>query len=792
VVIQSLEQRTLFSYIDMDQSSIPSELYEASQVQFTQHIVLSGWDYANISVDGGEAFSQMPNDDYVRSVDEYVDDDRSYSVSVTDNYSQTDVFTVDVYNVAPCATLSTDLGDEGEGLVTMALSDIQEPSQADRDAGIRFAWGYDYAQLEYNWDNNRTTDAAYSFDPTLDADQQYYFRVGDKDNGHSDYSSTLGPLPTLNVYGAEVTSTSIPLHWIDTASGEAHWIVQRAPNGGTFSTIDTLDGVAGSGSAMSYTDTGLPSGTRYVYRVRAEGNGADTPYSPKQYVSTLVKTPYPTGQTASRATGTNDITIDWDDQPGVTFKVYRNGVGGTPIYSGTDNFYTDTSTKTPQTAYTYQIVATVVGQEDSLPVGATQWTMPETPTGLQAFVVSGTHVKLYWENGYNVGYRVYRGLSPSFVPDLQYSTNRVVGSNEDPNGYYNPGGTTIEWDDTTAAVNTDYYYKVAAFWVGSAESLPSDAVEADTSTPVTTEVAFSFDTSISNYVTLRTFGELDIPLVTDQGVLLSFSVSPADEFQPFTLSDDYSVARNDTTGNEVLTLNSNGMYVLQIKRVRGSVVNTLGLCVTNGDFSSSAAQQLFGMEAMEAGEAAVGIGAWFEASGVEIPEVPPVLIAVELGVDLGIEIYDSGVGDYIGTTWIGEHLGTVVGELIFGGEGGYGDGGSTGTPGGAGAINFGVEDVIDLNTHINLGAVTVSIVVFVVENPFADGGPFPHFEDATGIEGPAENLENIGPAKNPTMIEHGFTEKWIGQDPDTGDWYSAYRNPDTDEWAGGKPSSHEE
>jgi hypothetical protein len=197
-----------------------------------------------------------------------------------------------VENVAPSGTLSTDLGDNGDGLVTMELSAIQEPSQADRDAGIRFAWGYDYAQLEYNWDNNRTTDAAYSFDPTLDADQQYYFRVGDKDNGHSDYSSTLGPLPTLNVYGAEVTSTSIPLHWIDTASGEAHWIVQRAPyNGGSFSTIRTLDGVAGSGSPISFTDDTCDPDTRYVYHVRAEGNGADTPYSPKVYVSTLLPTP---------------------------------------------------------------------------------------------------------------------------------------------------------------------------------------------------------------------------------------------------------------------------------------------------------------------------------------------------------------------------------------------------------------------------------------------------------------------------------------------------------------------
>jgi uncharacterized delta-60 repeat protein len=79
------------------------------------------------------------------------------------------------------------------------------------------------------------------------------------------------------------------------------------------------------------------------------------------------------------------------------------------------------------------------------------------------------------------------------------------------------------------------------------------------------------------------------------------------------------------------------------------------------------------------------------------------------------------------------------------------------------------------------------------ENPFADGGPFDDMESAVGKgDGELENVEKIGPAKDPTMQSLGFTEKWVGQDPDTGEWYSAYRNPDTGEWAGGKESSHEE
>jgi hypothetical protein len=64
----------------------------------------------------------------------------------------------------------------------------------------------------------------------------------DKDNGYSDYCTTLANMPTINLYGNQVTSTSVQINWLDTASGESSWIIQRAVYGGTFSTIRTLDG----------------------------------------------------------------------------------------------------------------------------------------------------------------------------------------------------------------------------------------------------------------------------------------------------------------------------------------------------------------------------------------------------------------------------------------------------------------------------------------------------------------------------------------------------------------------
>ena len=65
-------------------------------------------------------------------------------------------------------------------------------------------------------------------------------------------------------------------------------------------------------------------------------------------------------------------------------------------------------------------------------------------------------------------------------------------------------------------------------------------------------------------------------------------------------------------------------------------------------------------------------------------------------------------------------------------------------------------------------------------------------DDACGLSpGSLDNMQYIGKANDQIMREYGFTQKWIGQDLATGDWYSAFKNPGTREWAGGDTSSHE-
>lgn len=74
-----------------------------------------------------------------------------------------------------------------------------------------------------------------------------------------------------------VTTTSLGWQWAPVANASGYQL-QRAPvatNGtiGTYATVYT-------GTATSYTNTGLAAGTTYAYRVRANGTGA---YSNSDY-----------------------------------------------------------------------------------------------------------------------------------------------------------------------------------------------------------------------------------------------------------------------------------------------------------------------------------------------------------------------------------------------------------------------------------------------------------------------------------------------------------------------------
>jgi len=86
----------------------------------------------------------------------------------------------------------------------------------------------------------------------------------------------LGSVPAApsQLTATPTSGTSIALVWVDNASDETGFKIERSANGVDWSQIDTVgEGIEG------YTDTGRTAGTQYYYRVRAYNDSGNSSYS---------------------------------------------------------------------------------------------------------------------------------------------------------------------------------------------------------------------------------------------------------------------------------------------------------------------------------------------------------------------------------------------------------------------------------------------------------------------------------------------------------------------------------
>ncbi len=102
------------------------------------------------------------------------------------------------------------------------------------------------------------------------------------------------PLPVAAPTGLTATAASqsqINLSWVDNASNETEYVVERATSS-TFTSPQTTVLPAGS---TSRSDTGLTAATQYFYRVRARNSGAASDWSNVANATTLTAPPPATG-----------------------------------------------------------------------------------------------------------------------------------------------------------------------------------------------------------------------------------------------------------------------------------------------------------------------------------------------------------------------------------------------------------------------------------------------------------------------------------------------------------------
>jgi hypothetical protein len=200
---------------------------------------------------------------------------------------------------------------------------------------------------------------------------------------------------------AAASSTQLTLSWAETNPQPAAVRVERAPIGGGFLEI----GEAPAG-ATTFADAGRSPDTAYQYRLRATNASGFSDYTTVALGTTLPAPPStPTGLSAARS-GPGALTLTWTDASNNEsgFKIERSldgaNYGQIAMVGAGITTYPDSGLLT-NTSYTYRVRAFNAGGHSSYSASATAVTapiLPSAPTALAVTTVSGSELKLTWND----------------------------------------------------------------------------------------------------------------------------------------------------------------------------------------------------------------------------------------------------------------------------------------------------------------------------------------------------------------------------------------------------------
>ena len=210
----------------------------------------------------------------------------------------------------------------------------------------------------------------------------FYVRAYVNTNGRTYYSGNSANSNTITTYPpAPATPTGFSVFGYGTSGLDLSW---NAVSGATSYTVSrTGYGVVYSGSATTFSDTGLACNTSYSYTIYASNSGGNSATASTSGTTLACIPSAPTGLSATAVSG-SQINLSWTAVSGATgYYVYR---GSTQIGSTASASYSDTGL-TCNTSYSYYVVA----YNSSGSSAASNTVNPSTyicpPTG---FTVSGT------------------------------------------------------------------------------------------------------------------------------------------------------------------------------------------------------------------------------------------------------------------------------------------------------------------------------------------------------------------------------------------------------------------
>lgn len=285
----------------------------------------------------------------------------------------------------------------------------------------------------------------------LDSGQRVYA------SGISAEAKTYLTKPTLSSV-ARSGYNSILVKWNEVEGASGYQIYRYDAVSKKYS----LAGTVTDGETVSYTNTGLRTGRKYTYKVRAYRTLEDGTTSYSSYSSTKSATPYltkPTLSSVSRS-GYSSIKIKWNKITGASgYQIYRYDAVSKKysriktITSGSTTSYTNTGLKTGR-KYTYKVRAYRTLSSSTKSYSSYSSTKAATPylTKPTVSLKAGTRaITVKWTKIAGAsGYKVYRSTKKS----SGYKLVKTI-----------KGGSTVSWKNTKLTKGKRYYYKVKAYRV---------------------------------------------------------------------------------------------------------------------------------------------------------------------------------------------------------------------------------------------------------------------------------------------------------------------------------------
>jgi titin len=262
-------------------------------------------------------------------------------------------------------------------------------------------------------------------------------------------------VPT-GVTATAISSTQINLSWVDAATNETGYMIERRLTSGTvWDDVVTL-----AAGTTAYSNTGLLDSTGYTYRVSAVAPGGALVSAATVAATTFGPTAVPTGVTATPFSSAQ-INLSWTDAATneTGYRIERRqttGTGSTTAFSLLVNLGAGVATYSntgllAATGYTYRVSAVAPGGAlmSAADVAATTLAATAAPTGFTATPISKSQINLSWVDAATneTGYKVERRLTSA----TEWGAAVSLGA-----------GVTTYNDTTGLTVATSYTYRVSA------------------------------------------------------------------------------------------------------------------------------------------------------------------------------------------------------------------------------------------------------------------------------------------------------------------------------------------